>query len=516
MSRFYSSIVAFGLLTLIAGCGNSGGGGGGVAFVGGAVNSTCNTQYHNQGCFTGTTPPTKVQCTDNAGTQSWQEIGKCAANQYCIEEVDPADSTGVKKVAKCKDIPANTGGGTDAGGTGVDSAGGGTTDGGGTPKKTPAEEFACIGQKCPTELSACMTNPKCAGLVNCAKACKDETCRDKCSDGLTENDQAVLVLLLKITDCGQKQKCIEDDNQTNKCGNGQCDEGETSETCAQDCKKTGPQCGNGQCEEGESPATCSQDCKVDGPKCGNEKCEAGESYATCKSDCPCKNNAECGSGKVCNDGQCQTQTSTAVCGNFKCESGETASGCPVDCDPEAIKALACTKDKCATYWNKCQSSSKCVEALNCMTKCKDENCVIGCATKAPADISTLQSLQLCVEEKCSASTSKCGNGKCDEGETASSCAQDCKTSSGCKSNSDCPSGQTCAVGKCITGGGSTCTEHSQCNWKKGEKCESGKCVSNGSAGSCQGKCGGGQQTDCYCDSDCIKYGDCCKDWCAAP
>lgn len=69
------------------------------------------------------------------------------------------------------------------------------------------------------------------------------------------------------------------------CGNGVCDQGETPETCPQDCKQPPqPVCGNGKCESGETPQNCPQDCKS-GPVCGNGKCESGETPQNCPKDC---------------------------------------------------------------------------------------------------------------------------------------------------------------------------------------------------------------------------------------
>ena len=491
----YAAICALSLIGLGA-CGNSaGGGGGGVKFVGAPAGSVCDTTYHNEGCLAGAAPVKTVKCVDNAGTKTWQDKGVCGANQYCVEESDPGDPNGIKKLAICKDVPVTpTGADTVTGDAANGSDGGSTTDAG--PKKTVAEQYACLASKCPTETSACMANATCAQAVNCAKACADKTCRDACGQAAL-NDQTVFKLLLDMTQCGGIQKCIDTSPTGPVCGDGSCDGGETTASCAADCKETtGPKCGNETCEEGESPTTCPADCKA-APKCGNELCEAGESYATCPTDCQCKSNADCGTGKVCTDGVCKTEPTGAKCGNFACEAGETATGCPVDCNPEAIKALACTKENCASDWNKCQSSPKCADALLCMTKCTDEACVIACATKEISEAATLQSLKACVDKNCSSTTPgpTCGDGKCESPETSTSCAADCKAAGG------------------------TCTGHADCQVKKGEACDTAtsSCVSNNLAGSCAGQCGSTtKQGDCYCDSDCLTYGDCCKDWCAAP
>ena len=78
--------------------------------------------------------------------------------------------------------------------------------------------------------------------------------------------------------------------------------------CVAGCYKT-PVCGNGTCEIGESSSTCAADCGPPPPVCGNGVCEAGESRLSCRVDC--------GPPTTCGDGICQ--------------AGERVS-CPSDCD----------------------------------------------------------------------------------------------------------------------------------------------------------------------------------------
>ncbi len=66
------------------------------------------------------------------------------------------------------------------------------------------------------------------------------------------------------------------------CGNGICEEDETTETCPVDCPMT-PECGNGICEPPEDPETCS-DCLED-IVCGDAVCEFPETAETCPEDC---------------------------------------------------------------------------------------------------------------------------------------------------------------------------------------------------------------------------------------
>ncbi|MEO6772716.1 MAG: hypothetical protein ABI467_06800 [Kofleriaceae bacterium] len=46
----------------------------------------------------------------------------------------------------------------------------------------------------------------------------------------------------------------------------------------------GPHCGNGVCETGESSTSCAADCKP-GPTCGDGTCDSTETASSCPSDC---------------------------------------------------------------------------------------------------------------------------------------------------------------------------------------------------------------------------------------
>jgi hypothetical protein len=75
--------------------------------------------------------------------------------------------------------------------------------------------------------------------------------------------------------------CVAGCYRTPVCGNGVCETGESTSTCATDCP---PVCGNGLCEPGETSSTCSFDCGPPPPVCGNGICEGRETL-TCPNDC---------------------------------------------------------------------------------------------------------------------------------------------------------------------------------------------------------------------------------------
>jgi hypothetical protein len=79
--------------------------------------------------------------------------------------------------------------------------------------------------------------------------------------------------------------CDDDDdsnNETPYCGDGECNNGETSTTCATDCP-VDPWCGDGTCNGTETLTSCATDCFV--ATCGDGTCNGDETLTTCATDC---------------------------------------------------------------------------------------------------------------------------------------------------------------------------------------------------------------------------------------
>ncbi|MFH1434284.1 MAG: metallophosphoesterase [Pseudomonadota bacterium] len=134
------------------------------------------------------------------------------------------------------------------------------------------------------------------------------------------------------------------------CGNGNCEAGETCETCPADCPDCGT-CPDGICDPSEDCSTCSADCGPCPPDCGGETCAEGERCVdeagadpfctNCDPDvcaafgvicCPhnapdggCTNmfidsnncgacNAACGPDQICSSGECEAVDTLFECG----------------------------------------------------------------------------------------------------------------------------------------------------------------------------------------------------------
>lgn len=276
---------------------------------------------------------------------------------------------------------------------------------------------------------------------------------------------------------------------TTVCGNGQCEAGETSQNCAQDCGGGGgcgtityegccagntlkycdgtqleeldcagnPSCGwNGQAgfydcgtNGGSDPSgTYAMSCGgTTAPICGDGKCEGTET----KYNCP----ADCGpAGPVCGDGKCEgsetpnncpadCKAPDVVCGDGNCQAPETSESCPPDCD---ITGAVCGDGKCEAP----ETPSSCPPDCNPgnLPDCGNGYCEQGeTPSKCPGDCG-------------GANPPECGNGYCEVGENATVCTQDCggvvcgdgkceapETSESCKPDCDI-TGSVCGDGKC--------------------------------------------------------------------
>jgi hypothetical protein len=333
------------------------------------------------------------------------------------------------------------------------------------------DPLTCAKEQCPKEFATCTSDPACAKLLACFAGCSDDGCYEKC---LQQVGTGALPAFMPLSQCAEKV-C-----SGGACGDGFCDDTESPQTCPADCQAP-PVCGNGKCDDGENPFSCPKDCGG-GPICGNGTCEAGESAQNCPQDCfstgnllvcakakcektyiACSNDAQCNKALDCiakctetscinscaaqNTGalqlliplaQCAQQQGClsgggggAVCGNGKCEPGESAQSCPKDCQTGPV----CGNGQCEPGEGPQNCPSDCQQEGSCVGKCGGQGSG-GCW----CDQQCAELGDCCSDFKkvCSDTVPVCGDGKCNNGESANSCPQDCKPVCG---NGQCEKGE---------------------------------------------------------------------------
>lgn len=176
------------------------------------------------------------------------------------------------------------------------------------------------------------------------------------------------------------------------------------------------------------------------------------------------------------------------------------------------QAVQCVKANCTAEFAACKADSGCGASANCFEKCTDQKCADACPDM-PDGNKAGEGLAMCMLSKgCIPTTQpdpKCGDGKCDSGETPANCSQDCKTTGPVCGNGTCESGETnsscakdcpttgpkCGDGKCEGNEIEMCPQDCQ----TGPVCGNGKCESGENTSNCSqdcktttAKCGDGQ------------------------
>jgi hypothetical protein len=155
----------------------------------------------------------------------------------------------------------------------------------------------------------------------------------------------------------------------------------------------------------------------------------------------CKQNSDCGAGKICQFGQCVDCISTAECGDLVC-------------DVTAGKCVACDATHLCAGTTHCGAMGRCVACLQ-SSDCPTGNaCVLNqCFPQCVNDASCLTG-QFCVMGACAQcrTTADCtGTQYCDNG----LCRNQCLTSSDCSGGRTCdPATHTCVLpcnGMCMNG-----------------------------------------------------------------
>ncbi|TAL58450.1 MAG: hypothetical protein EPN86_00085 [Nanoarchaeota archaeon] len=163
---------------------------------------------------------------------------------------------------------------------------------------------------------------------HCPSSCDDN---NACTTDICNKDSGYLCVNSPITPCN---------------GNGICEQGEYNKSA--DC----PSCDDSNTCTTDQFSYESGKCVHDSiPNCcGNGKCENSETSLSCPADCPtCDDSNKCTVDVLNRDAnRCEHKYIYPCCGNNRCEAGETFLGCPTDCPPtrdEEVKACG-TNESC--------------------------------------------------------------------------------------------------------------------------------------------------------------------------
>lgn len=448
---------------------------------------------------------------------------------------------------------------------GNDACGNGTCDEDETDESCPIDctgsgAAGCLKEKCGSELTACIEFSTCASIYECLLGCTDQACSQAC---FVNGDPDGALLMSAALQCGQIQGCFGEP----ECGDGICAEGETNQSCPEDCAEAS--CFQTSCPD--ELATC-----LDNEGCTSlYECWTECENSTCQSACfttatpaaialmqdlvTCGEAAGCGTTiePTCGDGTCDpSETAEScpedcitepTCGDGTCDAQETPEDCPADCAPPEDScsgkciadyqqglpcqcdelclaygdccmdfvslcaegdAFLCILDKCDVSGD-CAGDNGCNAGIKCVAECSEgQSCVDDCVEETPNNAKDAVSGYggCAIAQECIPSAMMgpiCGNAECEAGETPESCAQDCLCGDGICADDE--SVESCPA-DCTCGNGD-CDEN-----ESPESCPA-DCALPTEA-SCSGKCLSEyvNNAPCQCDEFCLGFGDCCSDF----
>jgi hypothetical protein len=237
----------------------------------------------------------------------------------------------------------------------------------------------CVFSKCLAQAKGCYADPGCAAYLQCVNWCgADDTCAQTCAQNASTS---ALAAIQPLVDCAGASGCLGSGpmcgNGTCEAGetsaNCASDCAGSSASCKGICGKqapagcfcddqcmqngdccsdkalvcggaSGPTCGNGLCEAGESSTSCASDCPASSSTCKGY-C-GGKSAGACYCDDQCAQNGDCCPDKV---PVCGAGAGGAGCAGLCGQQSKEANGTVCYCDSQCVQNGDC----CANYSQVC-------------------------------------------------------------------------------------------------------------------------------------------------------------------
>ncbi len=302
----------------------------------------------------------------------------------------------------------------------------------------------CAGKTCSTPPASYCTDASnltvydspgsCSGAGNCGYTSHSQFCSYGCSAGKCLMDPcAGLACNTPTAAYCSAANTLKTFSAAGTCTAGTCNYPSTDKTCTggcvsgvcKDCSASAPCSGGNWCSTAGSCTACNTD-----QHCGASCADCTATGGVCNGTAcvQCVTDGQCGSGKWCNGGSCASCNTATHCGATCAACGGTSplcGGSSCTCNATSCGAGAtCNGTSCVTCNTTTACGPTCTVCSGATPTCT--GATTGCACTTSPDSCNGTTSWCNASGACAAcGAGSCGNGRCDCGETAASCAADC-------------------------------------------------------------------------------------------